>query len=170
MNDIISFDYKEFKEYVKKFEKLQQEFNLFLRKFLLEQAQRAIGVIKKRTPVDTGYLRESWIIGNEAKVIKGYTIYNGAGKSKLKYKSSYDSAFAQQATIDDIQYNGTDLVVVIGNIAEYASFVENGHTTTAGGWINGVFMMKIGIQQIESAMPKRFETAFKTFLFELGVM
>ena len=164
MNDIISFDYKEFKNYVAKFEKLQKEFETFLRKFLLEQAQRAITTIKKRTPVDTGYLRESWIIGDEAKAIIN------TGKTKPKYTSNYDSAFTQNATIDDIKYDGKDLVVTIGNIAEYASFVENGHTTSAGGWVRGHFMMTIGIQQIEAAMPRRFEVAFRTFLSEMGVM
>lgn len=59
-----NFDFKEFEKYLKKFDTIPNDFKLFLNTFLLEMAQRVIAKTKPRTPVDTGALRNSWMIGN----------------------------------------------------------------------------------------------------------
>lgn len=59
-----NFDFKEFEKYLKKFDKIPNDFKLFLNNFLLDIAQRTIARTKPRTPVDTGALRNSWMIGN----------------------------------------------------------------------------------------------------------
>ena len=64
------FDFKELENYCKKFEKTTQEFETFLKKFLLQQAQRVVREAKLRTPVDTGALRNSWAIGSQKIVLK----------------------------------------------------------------------------------------------------
>lgn len=56
-------DFSEFDKYYKNFSKLNLEFNAFLLNFLVEQAERTIAKTKKRTPVDTGALRNAWQIG-----------------------------------------------------------------------------------------------------------
>ena len=42
---------------------MEREFNQFLRQFLLKQALDALAKTKDNTPVDTGLLRDSWIVG-----------------------------------------------------------------------------------------------------------
>ena len=60
--------------------------------------------------------------------------------------------------------------IIIYNPMEYGSFVEYGHTTRGGtGWVDGYFMMTLSITEVERAMPKRFENAFKKFLQEGGL-
>jgi len=154
------FDYSQFEKYVKNFEKMADEFEEWLKTFLLQQAQRCIGRTKQRQNalnlIDTGFMINAWTVGDEAKVIK-------QGEDG-KFTSNYDSAFASQATIDSVKQIGNSLEITLGNIAEYASYVELGHSTRSGGWVNGGFMFTISMDEIDRAMPTRFQNEFITFL------
>lgn len=52
---------------------------------------------------------------------------------------------------------------------EYSSYVEFGHSTPSGGWVDGYFMLTISISEVERALPSRFNKEFKQFLKERGV-
>lgn len=58
-----SIDYKELSAYVSSITVMKKDFHKFLRKFLLEMAERILARVKPRTPVDTGELRRSWELG-----------------------------------------------------------------------------------------------------------
>lgn len=60
-----SINYKELSSYLVSITSMQKEFNEFLKKFLLEMAERILARVKRkdRTPVDTGELRRSWELG-----------------------------------------------------------------------------------------------------------
>lgn len=152
------FDYSQFQNYVKDFEKAQKEFETFLKTFLLQQAQRVIRSTKLRTPVDTGTLRNSWCIGNETKAIR----YDKNGKVT---GTDYQSAFANEATIDDVQIIGDTLQVTISNPMEYASYIEYGQRSYLGR-----YMLTISMDEISAAMSGRFEKEFKNFLMNWGVI
>lgn len=154
------FDFSEFEKYVKNFEKATNEFDTFLKKFLLQQAQRAIASAKKRTPVDTGALRASWGIGNQTIALKSNIDSEGHENVTLDMENS---------TVVDITVVGDNLEVTIWNGMEYASYVEYGHTTTNGNWVDGYFMLTISIDTVQRAMPGRFQKAFMQFLKERGV-
>ena len=49
----------------------------------------------------------------------------------------------------DVNYTSRALVVKISNNQDYASFVENGHRTRSGGWVNGRFMLKKALKETE---------------------
>lgn len=155
------FDYHEFVEYIKKFNIMQDDFDTWLKNFLLKQAQRVVSLAKQRQravgAIDTGFMINSWVIGNEAKVLKA--------NSKGKYtKATYDSAFAKEAGIDDIKVVGNNLEVTIGNTAEYSSFIEFGQRS-----YSGKYLLTISIDTVARALPSRFETEFVKFLKEKGV-
>lgn len=59
------FDYNEYKEWCKKLNIPTSDFRLWLKKFLLQEAQRVVAAGRPKTPVDTGYLRNSWYIGKQ---------------------------------------------------------------------------------------------------------
>ena len=59
-----SVDYKELSTYISSITVMKKEFHRFLRKFLLEMAERIIARVKPRTPVDTGALKNSWELGD----------------------------------------------------------------------------------------------------------
>ena len=59
----MSVDYSEFIAFRDKFERLSNEFETFLKQFLIKQALDVLAKTKRNSPVDTGLLRNSWTIG-----------------------------------------------------------------------------------------------------------
>ena len=55
---------KEFEAFVDKMQAVENEFLSWLNSFLLLEGARALKLIKKGTPVDTGLLRRSWSINS----------------------------------------------------------------------------------------------------------
>lgn len=154
------FDYTEFTEYSKKFGIMENQFKQWLCKFLLEQAQRVVSKAKQRQravgAIDTGFMINSWYIGNETKVLK----LNKNGK----YSVVTDSAFAVNASIQDIKIVGNTFEVTIGNSAEYSSFIEFGQRS-----YTGKYLLTLAVNEVQQALPARFENEFIKFLKEKGV-
>lgn len=71
-----SFDYSEFKDMGKRFNKALDErvIDRWIQEFLLEMAFRAERKIKKRTPVDSGHLKRNWQVGNVEKRGNAYVV------------------------------------------------------------------------------------------------
>ncbi|WP_283591340.1 HK97 gp10 family phage protein [Clostridium butanoliproducens] len=124
-----SFDYSEFKNMAKSFQKALDErvIERWIKEFLLEMAFRAERKIKKRTPVGVypnktgGHLRRNWQVGNVVK-------------------------------------QGNSYVVEVFNNVEYASYVEYGHRTRDHkSWVEGRFMATISMQEVERELPKFLE-------------
>ncbi|MCY6958864.1 HK97 gp10 family phage protein [Clostridium brassicae] len=71
-----SFDYSEFRNMAKNFQKALDErvIERWIKEFLLEMAFRAERKIKKRTPVDSGHLRRNWQVGSIEKHGDSYVI------------------------------------------------------------------------------------------------
>lgn len=147
-------DNQQFEQFVADFKQAfaSDDFENWLKKFLLREAYRVLTQAVKRTPVDTGALRASWYVGDEVKRI--FT-----NKETGKLDSDYGSAFAQRATVDSVKVKGNDLLVVIGNSASYADFVEYGTVKQRGR-----FMISIPIRQVSQAMPSRFNNEFAKYI------
>lgn len=145
------FDYKEFLEWSKNIGVAKKEFHNWLKSFLLEEAQKVVEKGKPRTPVDTGYLRNSWYIGSQK--IK-QDIENG--KATINWKKS---------DIASIKVIGDILQVEIGLSADYASFIEYGHHS-----YEGRYMLTISIDEVQRELPARFNKAWLLFLQEKGVV
>lgn len=65
---------------------------------------------------------------------------------------------------------GEELVVYLYNSKDYASYVENGHTTRdREGWVEGYYMATISLEEVERNIPKRFDSEFIKFMASLGV-
>ena len=83
--------------------------------------------------------------------------------------------------IGDVKQVGNSLEITLGNPAEYASYVEYGHSQEVGrfvpaigkrlvnDWVEGGFMFTISLDEVERAMPTRFQTEFIKFLKEWGI-
>lgn len=64
-----------------------------------------------------------------------------------------------------------NLGFVLMNDADYASYVENGHTTrNRKGWVEGYYMATIAITKLEQRLPRRFDYALSKFLTKHGVL
>lgn len=59
----------------------------------------------------------------------------------------------------------------IKNTMEYASFVNDGHTTrNRNEWVEGYYMVEVTVAEIERKMPKRFENEFKKYMERLELI
>lgn len=148
-------DFSQLERFIQAWQSIPNDFDAWLRQFLLEQAQRAVKEIKNNTTVITGALRNSWAVGNQVLQV---------GRRDVDEVSASE----QEATIESVKVSGSVLDVTIFNQVEYASFYEFGHRSTKGNWVDGRFVMKIGIDQIEQAMPARFDKDFKKYLKSKG--
>jgi len=148
-------DFRELEKFFQNFNDAYSDFDDFLRKFLLEMALRAVADIKGNTPEDTGALRNSWGVGNQA-------LQTGRTKEQAP------SAFEQAATIESVVVDGDSLQITIFDLMDYASFVEFGHRFRDGRWNEGRLMMTVGIDEIQKQMPLRFNRDFKAYLRSKG--
>ena len=135
------FNSSDFEKYRNNFYRMYLQYDAWLTTFLLKEGMRFIAKVKPRTPVDTGDLRNHW-------------------------------------QLQGITRDGDVLKCWFVNPMYYADFVEYGHAKpyksgAAEGspdWVDGYFMMTVTLDEIERAMPARFDAEFKKFLMSLGVL
>ena len=158
------FDYRQFKKFVKNLDDAsdKQDFEKFLKQFLLEMAQRVVRKAKLRTPKDTGALINSYVIGSAERVLKETRGKSESGKQKV-------TRDLENSTVEDINIVGDVMEVTIGNVMEYASFQEYGYTLRNGQWKKGHFMLTMSIDEIQKQIPKRLEKQFLQYLKSKGV-
>lgn len=169
-------DFTEFQKMCKEYAELQNEFEAFLHRFLLEMANRIIGQTVKNTPQDTGALRAAWAVSTSKVSSKTESRIHTNKKSKMYGKKSDVQMFSQEG---DLVFSGQgkDLVVYLVNPQEYATEIEFGHRIVKGsgenkvevGWKDGHFMLTTAISNIQREMPARFERQFQDFCKSLGI-
>ena len=77
--------------------------------------------------------------------------------------------------VTDVQLNGDEYTITVFNDAtqsspvSYASFVEYGHMTVSGGWVEGRFMLTTSIDYVKSIMGEQWELEFRKFVQEVGL-
>ena len=90
---------------------------------------------------------------------------------KIKLRTPVDTGALRNAwTVENgVVRKGNTLIVVIKNPLEYASFIEYGHTKQNRiGWVDGYFMATVSIQEVQDALPRRFDKAFNDFLLKVN--
>lgn len=173
------------KKLQQKLNQLQAEqMNAFIESCAKELAARLLAKVVKRTPVGN-YSREVKVVAkkNSKNHQKGETYtkrVNTSGKmggtlqrgwtaqshEEAQNGSGTPTSEQAKAYADSlsIQHNGNMLIIEIINPVEYASYVEFGHRTKSGGWVDGRFMLTISEQEIQSIAPKVLEKKLKQFL------
>lgn len=177
----MSFDFHEFVELRDKFVKMEREFDAFISNFLLQEGLRVLAQTKENTPVDTGYLRNMWQIGDSNYTIQSRVAKSGKNKGKLTVTADRQNVSWKDATVKGVVRKGDNLEITIYNPLEYASFVEYGHRQEPGryvpvlgkrlkkAWVEGKYMATIAIKDVEDKLPARFEEQFKAWVTTLGL-
>lgn len=147
------FDYKEYSKWVENLGIAKSDFRLWLKQFLLTEAQRVVVKAKRRTPVDTGFLRNAYGIGTQKLAFK---------TASNNYNIKLDT---EKSDIASIKVIGNVLQVEIWNLADYASFIEYGHHS-----YEGKYMLTISIDEVQRQIPARFNKEWLLFLKEKGVV
>lgn len=138
-----TIDFSELKAYNRAVKYFADDFNSFLKKFLIEMAERVIARTKPRTPFDTGALRNAWQLGD----------IHGEGKNiSVEILNSMEYA-------TEVEYGHRGVYVPTLGVTMW----------TDRKWTEGRFMLKISIDEIKRQMPSRYQSEFKQFCLEKGI-
>jgi hypothetical protein len=129
MMGTVNIDYSELQDYVKHLEKVDLE--SFCRDCAKELAARLLAKAIKRTPVGV-YPASSGKHGGTLR--RGWT----AGQNAISYAHALP-----------VSHVGDSYTIEIINPVEYAPYVEYGHRTRNGSWVEGRFMLTISEQEIQ---------------------
>lgn len=145
-----NFDFKEFKVFNDKIQKLSdKQIDEFISACAKELVARLLAKVIKRTPVGQ-YPSGSGKVGGTLR--RGWT----TGQSVNAYVSTLS-----------INKSGNDYIIEIVNPVEYASYVEFGHRTrNHEGWVEGKFMLTISEQEIQNSTPQILEKKIEKLLGE----
>lgn len=158
-------DFNDILKLQQQMQRMESEFDQFIRQFLLRQGLKVIEKAKSNTPTDTGLLKNAWTMGDGIAAAKGNW---SASKKKISYTE--DTANSKAATINSIKRQGDYLILTIINPVEYASFVEYGHMTRdRKRWIEGQFMCTLAIDEVAKLIPQRFAAEFAVWIGRLGL-
>lgn len=124
-------------------------------KMLFELANTTLALTKEKTPEGQYNNQVSFTTKDGVKV--DFTTKSNRQGGHLR----------REWFISGVERSGDTLTIEIYNNVDYASFVENGHRTTNGGWVEGRFMLKVSIKEVEQILPEIVERHQKQFLKEL---
>jgi len=131
---------------------MDAEFDTFCRKFLLQMGLRCLAAVKKRTPVDTGMLRNSWKIGEVRRGLGGYEIDI---INPIEYASYLEYGHWQRRRWVPGVWVGGKFV--------YDPDAKTGMLLT-DKYVKGFYMLRLSMEQIEREMPTRLRTAFDAWV------
>lgn len=131
-------DFSQFESLVKAFEKLSDsQMDAFCADCAKALAARLLALVIPKTPVGQ-YPKSS---GK-----KGGTLRRGWGAKTGKDAAGYANSLQVTKT-------GNNYSVEIVNPTEYASYVEYGHRTINGGWVEGQYMLTISEEKLKRVAP-----------------
>lgn len=83
-------------------------------------------------------------------------IYN-----KTIYRTPVDTGDLRASwQLGEIQWFFDVVIMPIMNHMDYASFVEYGHKTRSGGYVEPVFMCKLSIEEVNDKFKKNYDALF----------
>lgn len=121
---------------------VQKEFSKWIKDFVFEMGLRSLAKTKKRTPVITGFLRNSWQVSDVFR--KGDVVY-----VMLTNTAEYAS-FVEE-----------------GHQAYKKGFDAVGNRQK-GKYVEGYHMAKISIAEIRAELPIRFLRSFKQWTMRIA--
>lgn len=135
----MAFKYDDSKEMYDNLHHVQKFHEEFARNFLYEMGLRCLAKTKKRTPVDTGDLRNHWTLSDVFRKGDELVVYLS---NSMEYASHVEYGHRKRNAPLDLQPEDRN----------------------SGNWVEGYFMATISIKEIESEMPARYDAALKKFL------
>lgn len=146
-----SVNYKQLEALQKKLEALQEKRDAFIERCSKELAARLLRKVVLRTPVGV-YDRHVHFVTHDGQEVDFDTSYKKTGGTLRR-------GWVPPAQADSLVVRkvGSDFIIDIVNPVEYASYVEYGHRTPSGGWVEGRFMLTLSVQEIQQIAPKLLE-------------
>lgn len=146
-------DYRQLKKLQKNIADMSKKLNMdvFYEACCKELAARLLALVVPKTPV-----------GNYPKSSgkKGGTLRRGWGAKTAGEAKGYAESLKVEKT-------GGKYTVEIINPTEYASYVEYGHRTSSGGWVEGRYMLTISEEKLETIAPALLEKKLRSYMEEV---
>ena len=146
-------DFSELRKYADKLEKLTDaDINDLCVKCSKELAKRRLALVIPRASVGDypagsgkvgGTLRRGWTSKTHAEAA------SGKGKNGKPIKEYVASLPVRKV--------GGYYIIKIINPVEYSPYVEFGHRTRSGGWVNGKYMLTISEERLKQIAPRVLE-------------
>ena len=146
-------DFSELRKYADKLEKLTDaDINDLCVKCSKELAARLLALVIPRTVVGDypagsgkvgGTLRRGWTSKTHAEAA------SGKGKNGKPIKEYVASLPVRKV--------GNYYIIQIINPVEYSAYVEFGHRTRSGGWVDGKYMLTISEERLKQIAPRVLE-------------
>ena len=146
-------DFSELRKYADKLEKLTDaDINDLCVKCSRQLAARLLALVIPRTVVGDypassgkkgGTLRRGWTSKTHAEAASGK---GKNGKPIKEYAASLP-----------VRKVGNYYIIKIINPVEYAPYVEFGHRTKSGGWVDGKYMLTISEERLKQIAPRVLE-------------
>lgn len=146
-------DFSELRKYADKLEKLTDaDINDLCVKCSRQLAARLLALVIPRTPVGNypassgkkgGTLRRGWTSKTHAEAA------SGKGKNGKPIKEYVASLPVRKV--------GGYYIIQIINPVEYSPYVEFGHRTRSGGWVDGKYMLTISEERLKQIAPRVLE-------------
>lgn len=150
------FIYDEFLAFANKFHKSLQE-ETFIVDVMNKLGNLMIREVKMRTPV--GQYDNSVFFARGGKL---FVFEASGGRNRV------GGELRRNWMLEGVQATGDGFIVTISNNTEYGPFVENGHRTVNGGWVEGQFFLKITMEEILDQLPKIVGPAYEEYLRGFG--
>ena len=141
-----------------------KELQSFIDSCAKELAARLLAKVVKRTPVGD-YSGDSYTCAT-GKTHKGRKVSGKTGGTLRRgwTAGKKPTPFAQELKV---RHLGKTYVIEIVNPVEYANYVEYGHRTRNGGWVEGHFMLTISEEEIQRDAPRVLENKLKKKLGDI---
>lgn len=155
------FNFEELNDFKDKLEKLESaEKEKIMEMAIKRVASRFLREALKITPV--GNYNDGRVGGT---LRRGWTA-NGQRNAELSATFGGDNDFTGALNRVKVRRRGNVYVIEIENVVEYASYVNYGHRTRNGGWVEGQFFMEIAADKIEGKKDKDIENVVIKYLKE----
>lgn len=149
------FDFSQFEAFASKFNKSLQEEN-FLMDVMSKLGNVMIRTVKENTP-EGQYDGKVFFVTTNGKL----AVFDGGAKKT-------GGTLRRNWTLDGVSKDGGGYVVTISNNTEYAGYVEHGHRTVNGGWVEGRFFLKITMEDIMAQLPSIVGPMYQSYLRKFG--
>ena len=156
-------DYSQFEDLAKTVKSFAKDYHNFLDDFLTKQGMECMANTKRRTPVDTGRLRNAWkVSGPFRKGDDRYVVIH----NNVEYASFVEDGHKVTNNSGNLS---VPEVTARGKKTGRRRVLKLGDAAKGVRWIKGVHMARTALVQQQNKMPGKFETEFKKFCKQKGL-
>ena len=163
----VEFDISELKDFRDNLKNLILKAPDFYEKMTKEITARLLAKVIKRTPVGVYNKPVSFVTKDGKKV--SFTPKTGKVGGTLRRGWTNNSNMNAVSFVGSISVTrtGDAYSIVVKNNVRYAPYVEYGHRTRNGGWVEGRFMLTLSEEEIRQSSPSLIQKRINAFLKEV---